>query len=106
MTRVVIGGRAYPVRVSTETDLLLRRFSGSKAADAAHLEVRAPMPGLVVRVLVGPGDTVKSGDGLVILEAMKMENELRASGDALVRTVSVKAGDAVTKNQILLTFES
>ncbi len=105
MVRVMINNEAYRVRVSGEADLLLQRFGVKSAVDAAHLDVRAPMPGLVVRVLVSEGDHVAPGDGLVILEAMKMENELRAIGEGTVRAIRVSAGDAVTKNQILLSFD-
>jgi pyruvate carboxylase subunit B len=69
-------------------------------------ELRAPMPGLVVRVEVEPGMVVQAGQGVVIIEAMKMENELRAVGPARVRAVHAKAGLAVEKDTILVEFES
>ena len=64
------------------------------------------MPGLVLRVEVTPGQKVAAGAGLVVLEAMKMENELKASAAALVRSVRVQAGEAVEKGQILIEFEA
>jgi pyruvate carboxylase subunit B len=64
------------------------------------------MPGLVVRVEVEPGMVVQAGQGLVIIEAMKMENELRAPGPARVRAVHVQAGIAVEKDAMLVEFES
>jgi len=63
------------------------------------------MPGLVVRVLVAPGQTVVPGQGLVVLEAMKMENELRGVAGARVRAVPVATGQAVEKGQVLVEFE-
>jgi len=63
------------------------------------------MPGLVVRVHVEPGSSVASGSGVVVLEAMKMENELRAAATGTVRAVRVKPGEAVEKGQVLVEFE-
>jgi biotin carboxyl carrier protein len=67
--------------------------------------VRSPMPGKVVKVLVAPGDSVKSGAPVVVVEAMKMENELRSPRDGKVREVKVQEGQAVEANQMLVTIE-
>ena len=77
--------------------------SGDKARGLAVL--KAPMPGLVVRVQVEAGATVSSGAGLVVLEAMKMENELRATTAGTVRVVRVRPGEAVEKGQVLVEFD-
>ena len=66
--------------------------------------VRAPMPGLIIDLKVRNGDTVKAGDALLILEAMKMENIIKAPGDATVKSVKVSKGDGVEKNQVLIEF--
>ncbi len=63
------------------------------------------MPGLVLTTLVSPGDTVKRGDGLLVLEAMKMENEIRSATDGQVKAVHVRAGDAVGKDAVLVELE-
>ncbi len=104
--RVTSRGRSVPVRLKTEQDLLLERLGIADAAAAAASELRAPMPGLVIDVLVGPGEAVEAGAGLVVLEAMKMENELRAAADAAVEAVHVAPGDAVGKGDLLVSFES
>ena len=67
--------------------------------------VTSPMPGNIWKVMVKPGDSVKSGDVLIILEAMKMENEIFAAGDAVVASVEVKEGDSVGAGDLLVTFE-
>ncbi len=67
--------------------------------------LKAPMPGLVVRVEVAVGDRVAAGEGVVIVEAMKMENELKAPSEARVRAVLVEPGTAVEKDQVLVEFE-
>lgn len=69
------------------------------------LEMKAPMPGMVLKVLVNAGDEVKKGDNLLILEAMKMENILKSTTDGTVSKVLVKQGDKVEKNQILIQFK-
>ena len=66
--------------------------------------VLLPMPGMVLNVLVKEGDAVKKGDELLVLEAMKMENNIKAPGDGIVSEISVKSGDKVEKNQILIRF--
>jgi len=67
--------------------------------------LKAPMPGLVVRVQVQPGERVSAGSGLVVLEAMKMENELKATSASVVKAVRIEAGEAVEKGQVLVEFE-
>jgi biotin carboxyl carrier protein len=67
--------------------------------------LRAPMPGLVVRILVEAGQEVGIGAGLVVLEAMKMENELKAPAGGTVSAVQVRAGEAVEKGQVLVEFQ-
>lgn len=103
--RLHLGGRSTEVRVKDERALLLERYGIADADAAAEREVRAPMPGLVLAVLVEEGQAVKAGDGLVLLEAMKMENELRATGDGVVQRVHVEPGDAVGKSALLIEFE-
>lgn len=68
-------------------------------------EIAAPMPGKVVRVLVAPGDTVEEGQGLVVVEAMKMQNEMKAPKDGKVIAVAAKEGASITAGQVLVTLE-
>ena len=72
---------------------------------AADREIQAPMPGLVLRVLVAPGDAVEAGQGVVVLEAMKMENELTAPAAGTVAAVHAAPGDAVAKNDLLVEVD-
>lgn len=104
-TRITVQGHALDLDVKDETALLLERFGFDDGSAAAEREVRAPMPGLVLRVLVEPGQTVQEGDGLVVLEAMKMENELRAPASGTVAAVHVQNGAAVGKNDLLVEVE-
>ena len=105
-TRVWVDGAPIEVQVKTETDLLLERF-GLDAEDAgADREVTAPMPGLVLRVLVEPGQAVEAGQGVVVLEAMKMENELTAPASGTVAAVHAASGDAVAKGDLLVEIDA
>ena len=73
-------------------------------AKKGSAELRAPMPGLLLNVLVSEGDTVKKGDVIFILEAMKMENALKAMQDGIVKEICVKKGQTVEKNQLLIKW--
>jgi biotin carboxyl carrier protein len=75
------------------------------AHSSGRMNISAPMPGKVIRVLVAPGDAVAPRQGLVVIEAMKMENELRASGAGRVKTVRVAEGQSVEAGALLVTVE-
>ena len=105
-TRVWVRGTPIEVEVRTEADLLLERFGLDAGDAAADREIKAPMPGLVLRVLVRPGDAVEAGQGVVVLEAMKMENELSAPASGTVAAVRVAAGDAVGKGDVLVEVDA
>jgi len=92
----------YQVDVVDERTKRLREMTGQGARKAHTGAVKAPMPGLVLRVEVEPGQTVAAGRGLVVLEAMKMENEIRAPAGGTIRAVLVKPGQAVEKGAALV----
>jgi biotin carboxyl carrier protein len=102
---IQIAGRRIVVRVEDERTRAIRELAGQAAGPVAARDLRAPMPGLVARVLVEPGQTVHEGTGLVIVEAMKMENELMATAPGRVATVEVAEGDTVNQSDLLVTFE-
>lgn len=99
---VASGYRAY-VRVESER---LRAAAAAKRSGggAAEKAMMAPMPGRVVKLLVAVGDEVKAGQGLIVIEAMKMENELRAKGPGKIGEIHVQAGAAVEAGAKLLSF--
>jgi biotin carboxyl carrier protein len=98
-------GERVELEVLDERALHIRGLTGAADKRRAAEVLKAPMPGLVVRVQVQPGEEVSPGSGLVVLEAMKMENELKAHAPGRVKAVRVKAGEAVEKGQILVEFE-
>lgn len=100
--KIRINGRDLQLAISDETDLLVRQLGFSTVETNLSKDVMAPMPGLVLDIMVAAGDTVEAGTPLLILEAMKMENVLKAECDGTVRSVSVTKGDAVEKRQLLI----
>ncbi|MFQ5536901.1 MAG: acetyl-CoA carboxylase biotin carboxyl carrier protein subunit [Gemmatimonadota bacterium] len=95
-------GRRLEVEVLDERTRVIREMTRSSAKVSGPRPVRAPMPGLVVKVEVEEGDRVDAGQGVVIVEAMKMENELKAEAPGVVARIHVTAGDAVEKDQVLI----
>jgi len=93
------------IELKDETDLLLQKLGMSATARNKLNELKAPMPGLVLKVLVSVGDTVKKGDSLLVLEAMKMENVIKATGEGKVKAIKIDPQDKVEKNHVLIVFE-
>lgn len=102
---VKIDSNIYEIDISNELDLLIEDMGLSLGSAQIINDIKAPMPGLILDVLVQVGDTVKEGDYLLVLEAMKMENTLTALGDGVVKSVSVTKGEKVEKNQLLIEME-
>jgi biotin carboxyl carrier protein len=103
---IELGGFRFEVEALDERTHAIRRLAGATARPAGPSALVAPMPGLVVRVLVQPGERVQTGQGLVVIEAMKMENELRAPNVGVVRGVAVAPGSAVEKGAVLVELDS
>ena len=101
---VHLAGRTVTVQVR-QAGSFGRQKKGTAATGAGPQRVTAPMPGKIVRVLVKAGDQVAAKQGLVVIEAMKMENELRAARDGRVRDVSVSEGQSVDAGAVLLVVE-
>jgi biotin carboxyl carrier protein len=102
---VSVHGFRFAVEALDERSRAIRELSGGSAKAAGPAHLLAPMPGLIVRVNIGEGDHVRAGQGLVVMEAMKMENELRAPVDAKVKRIMVSAGSAVEKGAMILEME-
>jgi pyruvate carboxylase subunit B len=98
-------GERWEIEVLDERTRHIRTLTG--AGDQRRLAevLKAPMPGLVVRVQAKAGDKVAAGTGLIVLEAMKMENELKAAAPGTIRAIRVSPGEAVEKGQVLVEFE-
>jgi biotin carboxyl carrier protein len=101
---VKVNGRLYRVEVKDQFDQLLQQLGMDPAAGHKAADLKAPMPGLVLQVLVKEGDEIRKGDNILVLEAMKMENILKAPADCIIKTVKASAGDKVEKNQVMVIF--
>lgn len=101
---VRVNGNNYSVALKDETDLLLESMGMTEKSGTKANVFKAPMPGLILAIKVNVGDTVKKGDQLLILEAMKMENVLTAPQDSIVQSIEVRQGAAVEKNAVLMKF--
>lgn len=101
-----IGGAWCTVDVRDEQDLLLDKLGFKTAAEIGEGELNAPMPGKILEMIVKEGDKVSLGDPVAILEAMKMENELKAPIDGIVKTIAVSKNDSVEKNALILEIEA
>lgn len=105
-TRVKVRGVSYKASVLSDREWHFRNLGGAGGAGAGAGNVLvAPMPGKVLEICVAPGDEVDAGQAICILEAMKMENELRAAAPCRVSEVLVEAGAAVEGDQELVRFE-
>jgi biotin carboxyl carrier protein len=100
-----LDGHRFDVEALDERSRAIRELSGSAAGPSGPAPLKAPMPGLIVRVNVQAGDAVQAGQGLVVMEAMKMENELRATAAGKVKAVVVSPGTAVEKGALLIELE-
>jgi pyruvate carboxylase subunit B len=100
-----LDGFRYEVEALDERTKTIRELSGASAAASGPAPLKAPMPGMIVRVSVQVGDEVQPGQSLIVMEAMKMENELRATTAARVKAVLAQPGTAVEKGALLLELE-
>jgi len=103
--QVLLRGRLYPVTVEDEREKRLRSAAGGGVTETGEYHLRAPMPGLIVTVPIQEGQPVKRGQVLLILESMKMQNELKSPRDGTIGRVRVKAGETVEQKQILLSVQ-
>jgi len=104
--RVHVNGVDVKVGVADERAMSIRKLIGKRNSkrDSAG-DIKAPMPGLVVKLLVSEGDVVTKGQGIIVVEAMKMENEIAAPIDGTVKAIKVEAGQAINKNELMIVIK-
>jgi biotin carboxyl carrier protein len=101
--QVLLQGRSYSVKVEDEREKRLRAAGGSTVSQSSEYHLKSPMPGMVVSLPIEEGQPVTKGQVLVILESMKMQNELKSPRDGTLARVRVKPGDSVEQRQPLLS---
>ena len=102
---IVVNGNNYQVALQNQFDALLKQLGMDKLTTNKVNNIKAPMPGLVLRISVALGDVIKKGDPLLVLVAMKMENVIKAAGDGVVKKINAIERTAVEKGSILIEFE-
>ena len=102
---IIVNGKRFEVELKDKLDLLLSQMGFDNAKNTKITELKAPMPGLLIDIKVSEGQKVQKGDTLLILEAMKMENVLKAQGEAKIKQIKGIKGTNVEKNQVLIIFE-
>lgn len=100
-----VNEEVFTLPIKDKLDLLMNEMGMSRGNGSKMTDIKAPMPGLVLEVLATAGQQVSAGDPLIILEAMKMENIIKATGGGVVKEILVKNQDTVEKNQILMEME-
>jgi biotin carboxyl carrier protein len=101
--QVLLQGRSFTVLVEEEIEKRLRSTAGENIGERKEFHLKAPMPGLVVTVQVGEGQEVNENDVLVVLESMKMQNELKSPRAGIITRLLIEAGDNVDQNQTLMS---
>lgn len=101
---IQVGRGRYPISLKDDTDLLLEQLGMAHLQEQTLKDIKAPMPGLILDILVEPGQEINKGDQLMILEAMKMENVLKSPGNGVISSIDVEKGQSVEKNSILIKF--
>ncbi len=101
---VEIGGRMYEANVLDERSQLMLARTGAGADDSGEISMKSPMPGLIVAVVVEEGQEIEAGQTVVILESMKMQNELKAPRKGIVARIHVSVGQSVEQKKILVTI--
>lgn len=96
----------HDVVFKNNLDLVLDSMGIKRSVENLNLDIKAPMPGKVIDIIVKEGDNVAKGDAILILEAMKMENVLKAENDCTIKKVLVNSSESVEKNQILVELEA
>ena len=101
---VKVNGAVYPVELKDKLDLVLAKLGIDQKFQKQNNDIKAPMPGLILDVMVSTGDMVKKGDSILILEAMKMENVIKSPVDGTISEICVAKNDSVDKNKVLCKF--
>lgn len=101
---VKINNTPYTLDVKDKYDDLLHSLGLDNLATKKVNDIKAPMPGMVLNILVSEGQEVKKGEALIVLEAMKMENILKSPTDGVIKKIAITKGVAVEKNQLLIQF--
>jgi len=100
-----VNNSTYTIQIADQVDQTVEKMGLDKPAEIIMTNVKAPMPGLILDIMVESGQAISAGEPLLILEAMKMENVIKAVGDGIVKAVLLKKGATVEKNEVIIEME-
>jgi biotin carboxyl carrier protein len=100
---VLLMGRQFPVQVEDEREKRLQAAAGRTISESGEYQMKAPMPGMIVSIPVAENQEIQKGQVLVILESMKMQNELKSPRDGIISRIRIKPGETVEQKQTLLS---
>jgi acetyl/propionyl-CoA carboxylase alpha subunit len=100
-----VNGKSYSFKIREEIDIQLNSMGMLNHKQIKVDNIKAPMPGLVVKIMVEEGQEVEKGDAIIVLEAMKMENVIKAAGPGKIKKINVTNKEAVEKNAVLIEME-
>ncbi len=103
--KIKVNRQIHLIEIADQYDQLVKQMGLSATVVHKINEIKAPMPGLVVDVLIHEGEEIQTGDSLIILEAMKMENIIKSPGEGIIKKINVEKGAAVEKNELLIELE-
>jgi biotin carboxyl carrier protein len=102
---IKVNSNRYELSIKDQYDELLKNLGLDNLNSTKIKEIKAPMPGLVLKLLVIEGKEIKKGDNLLVLEAMKMENMIKSPSDAIIKKIFINSGDKVEKNQVMINLD-
>lgn len=102
---IIVNENRYQVKISNETDRLIKEMGFTIGASIIANSIKAPMPGIILSINVKENQEVKEGETLLILEAMKMENAISAPKDGIIKSIIAKSGETVDKGELLIEME-
>ena len=102
---ISVNGNRYDLQIDDAYDMMVEKMGLLANTTSRVTSIKAPMPGLIIKVMVKPGDTIQEGTPLLVLSAMKMENVLLAESEGVIKSVEVKKDDAVNKGQLIIEIE-
>jgi len=105
MLKITVNGNTYDIKIEDEYDALVHKMGLSANTSQKINNIKAPMPGLIIDIMVVQGQEISVGTPLLVLSAMKMENIILSQGEGVIKTIEVKKGDAVEKGQLIIEME-
>jgi len=103
--RIKINNSTFDVQIADQVDQMVEKMGLNKVKEIILKDIKAPMPGMILDIMVEPGQSISQGDPILILEAMKMENVIKAEGNGIVKSILLKKGTTVEKNQVIIEME-